>query len=414
MTSDTIQIRDTDIEIVDGDRGVNYPKKSEFSKNGYCLFLDASNITTDGLKIIELQFISKQRDELLGNGKLMRHDIVLTTRGTIGNLGYFGNDVPYEHIRINSGMLILRCGSDFVAQYLYHLLRSSFIKKQISNITTGSSQPQLTKTIVQDLKLFKPEIPTQKAIARVLTILDDKIALNNKINSELEKTARLIYNYWFTQFDFPDSNGKPYKSSGGIMAYSLELKREIPYNWSVKPLKQIAKIIMGQSPRGSSYNDVQSGVPLLNGPADYEDGSLMGRIFTTEPTRLCTNNDLVFCIRATIGNLVYAEKEFCLGRGVAAVRVNDIKMSEIIYYALLQEIERFKIQAGGSIIIGITKDDLTDSNILIPDQEMISTFHGVAKPLFNKIRLNKAENLDLVRLRDWLLPMLITGQVKVK
>jgi type I restriction enzyme S subunit len=264
------------------------------------------------------------------------------------------------------------------------------------------------------LKLFKPEIPTQKAIARVLTILDDKIALNNKINSELEKTARLIYNYWFTQFDFPDSNGKPYKSSGGIMAYSLELKREIPYNWSVKPLKQIAKIIMGQSPRGSSYNDVQSGVPLLNGPADYEDGSLMGRIFTTEPTRLCTNNDLVFCIRATIGNLVYAEKEFCLGRGVAAVRVNDIKMSEIIYYALLQEIERFKIQAGGSIIIGITKDDLTDSNILIPDQEMISTFHGVAKPLFNKIRLNKAENLDLVRLRDWLLPMLITGQVKVK
>jgi type I restriction enzyme S subunit len=197
------------------------------------------------------------------------------------------------------------------------------------------------------------------------------------------------------------------------MVWNEELKREIPEGWEVKDLHEVAKCIMGQSPKGESYNQNGIGTPLLNGPADYENGALKGRTFTTEPTRLCQKNDLVLCIRATIGNLVYSEQEFCLGRGVAAVRANDRRLSELIYFLLIQEIERFKVQATGSIIVGITKDDLIESKCLIAKDDIIHSFHSQIKPQFDKIRINKKENQKLTELRDWLLPMLMNGQVKV-
>jgi type I restriction enzyme S subunit len=111
--------------------------------------------------------------------------------------------------------------------------------------------------------------------------------------------------------------------------------------------------------------------------------------------------------------LVYSEQEFCLGRGVAAVRPNKKRFSELVYYLLLQEIERFKIQATGSIIRGITKDDLIESKCLIPSDKLIKSFHNKSKPIFDKIRINKTENIKLSELRDWLLPMLMNGQITV-
>jgi type I restriction enzyme S subunit len=334
-------------------------------------------------------------------------DVLISAAGTVGKTVIYDGEPAYFQ---DSNIVWIDNDEAIVDnKYLYYFYQTNPWRK-----SNGSTITRIYNDDLRSIDLIFPQDKSkQTAITKILSELDSKIALNNKINAELEQTAQLIYHYWFTQFDFPSADGLPYKSSGGAMVFDEKLKREIPHNWNIKPLKEVAKIIMGQSPKGSSYNQNQEGVPLLNGPADYEDGSLVGRIYTTEPTRLCVKDDLVFCVRATIGNLTYAEKEFCLGRGVAAVRVNDTVMSELIYFALLQEIERFKIQAGGSIIIGITKEDLIDSNILLPSQELISNFHSIAKPIFDKVRVNKAENLELVRLRDWFLPMLMTGQVKV-
>jgi type I restriction enzyme S subunit len=278
---------------------------------------------------------------------------------------------------------------------------------------TGSGQPQITIPEISDKIISVPPLFTQQKIASVLSALDAKIELNNRINAELEAMAKTLYDYWFVQFDFPNKNDKPYKTSGGKMAWNDELKRQIPEGWEVKELHKIAKCLMGQSPKGESYNQDGIGIPLLNGPADYENGVLKGRTYTTEPTRLCQKDDLVLCIRATIGNLVYSEQEFCLGRGVAAVRANDKRLSELIYFLLIQEIERFKVQATGSIIVGITKDDLIESKCLIPKDDLINSFHNLIKPQFDKVRINLKENQKLTELRDWLLPMLMNGQVKV-
>ncbi|RLA51512.1 MAG: restriction endonuclease subunit S [Gammaproteobacteria bacterium] len=341
--------------------------------------------------------------------------VVAMTEQTDGLLGSTAL-VPENHKFLHNQRigLITFDSDNYCSLFLCYVFRTKNVRAQIAQSSSGSKVKHTSPNRICDVEIQKPPLKEQVEIGDFLYSIDKKIELNNKINAELEAMAKLIYDYWFVQFDFPDANGKPYKSSGGKMVYNEALKREIPDGWKVQELHSIASSIMGQSPKGKSYNHNGIGVPLLNGPADYKNGALFGRTYTTEPTRLCKKNDMVLCIRATIGNLVYSEGEFCLGRGVAAVRPDDKIYSELIYFLLNQEIERFKTHATGSIIIGITKADLIESKCLLPDEESLLEFHNIVKPIFDKQRKNKAENIKLIELRDWLLPMLMNGQVTVK
>ena len=131
-------------EIIDGDRGPNYPKQDEFYKSGYCLFLNTGNVTCDGLSFESNQFITREKDSVLRKGRLIRGDIVYTTRGTVGYAGFYSESVPFANIRINSGMVILRCNKQIVdAQFLYQLLRSQHYRPYFRQYCTGSAQPQL-------------------------------------------------------------------------------------------------------------------------------------------------------------------------------------------------------------------------------------------------------------------------------
>ncbi|SFA84082.1 restriction endonuclease subunit S [Selenomonas ruminantium] len=158
----------TDIDIIDGDRGKNYPKKEEFCNNGYCVFLNAKNVTKDGFCFEDVQFISKEKDDILRKGKLVKGDVVLTTRGTVGNIALYDSSVPYENLRINSGMVIYRGGEDFFKPFLINLYKSSYIHNQIEKLKTGSAQPQLPIKVMRNLKLCIPTILEQQEIVRLL------------------------------------------------------------------------------------------------------------------------------------------------------------------------------------------------------------------------------------------------------
>ena len=136
-------------EIIDGDRGSNYPSKSEFTKSGYCVFLNTKNVPSSGFDFSNIDFISKERDEMLRKGKLNRNDIVMTTRGTIGNVAVYTENFPFDCIRINSGMVILRSKPEFDRTYLYTVLKSDIFNAQLKNTSSGSAQPQLP---IKDLK----------------------------------------------------------------------------------------------------------------------------------------------------------------------------------------------------------------------------------------------------------------------
>ena len=169
-------------QVIDGDRGKNYPNTNDFNSDGYCLFLSTKNVTKRGFYFSECSFITKKKDSLLGQGKLIRNDIVLTTRGTVGNIAFFAPCISFNNIRINSGMVILRNTSSCSdTHFIYIVFKSRIIQQQIDKVVFGSAQPQLTVKIINQFQLPLPTLSEQKAIAQILSDMDAEIeALEKK------------------------------------------------------------------------------------------------------------------------------------------------------------------------------------------------------------------------------------------
>lgn len=182
------------IEIIDSDRGVNYPKKSDFHEDGYCLFLNTKNVRPDGFDFTNTMFITEKKDKTLGKGKLSRNDVVMTTRGTIGNLGVYTKDVPFENIRTNSGMLIFRPNTKrLLPEFLFEVLRSGTIKEQIAKNVSGAAQPQLPiKTLVNFTFHIPESLEEQRAIVERLDALAAETSrLEAVYQSKLEAVEEL-------------------------------------------------------------------------------------------------------------------------------------------------------------------------------------------------------------------------------
>ncbi len=153
------------MQIIDGDRGANYPSKEEFKPEGYCLFLNTSNVRKGEFEFLKCDFITKEKDKLLGKGKLEREDVVLTTRGTLGNTAYFSSDILFENIRINSGMVVLRSKLEKISpKYLLTFLNSEEFEKQVLNFMSGSAQPQLPIGVLNQIEIPLPPLVIQKQI----------------------------------------------------------------------------------------------------------------------------------------------------------------------------------------------------------------------------------------------------------
>ena len=217
-------------EIIDGDRGKNYPKQDEFYPQGYCLFLNTGNVTKEGLIFEENQFIMKEKDEALRKGKLKRGDIVYTTRGTVGNAGYYNSSVPYENIRINSGMVILRSNGEIVdARFLYQILKSEYYRPYFKQYCTGSAQPQLPIKNFSQIYLNVPDIKTQHRIADILSVYDNLIENNQKQIKLLEEAAQRLYKEWFVDLRFPGYE-------------NTKIVDGVPEGWSKSTVGNICKL----------------------------------------------------------------------------------------------------------------------------------------------------------------------------
>ncbi|WP_226704741.1 restriction endonuclease subunit S [Microbulbifer elongatus] len=202
MNFDTVKLESANIKLVDGDRGKNYPKQKDFKPEGHCLFLSAKNVTRSGFEFSEKIFINEERDNLLRAGKLQRGDIVVTTRGTIGNVALFDDAVDFEHVRINSGMIIVRANpNEWDSKFLYFLFTSSYIQNQIASLTSGSAVPQLPARDIKKFDIPKISIEAQRAIAGIAGSIVEKEILNRQINQTLEQIAHTLFKSWFVDFD---------------------------------------------------------------------------------------------------------------------------------------------------------------------------------------------------------------------
>lgn len=443
------------IQLIDGDRGKNYPKHNDFMENGYCLFLSAKNVTKSGFQFQETAFINETKDCELKAGKLKYGDIVLTTRGTVGNVAYYDSNNPYKHIRINSGMIIIRSDSKlWNPKFLYFILTSAFLQEQIVNLISGSAVPQLP---ARDIKKFiLPVISKniQDKISNVISALNDKISVNIDTNQTLEQMSQTIFKSWFVDFDPVIDNaldaGNPIPEA---LQSRAELRQKVRNSADFKPLPADIRALfpaefeeteLGWVPKGwkiSTAGDelvVKGGSTPSTSNADFWEN---GTIHWTSPKDLTGNDSkvlldtskkitelglkkissgllptdtILMSSRAPIGYLALAKTPMAINQGYIAIPSSKNLSSEYIIYWLENIMDDIKGMAGGTTFAEISKSAFKTINLVIPSKNIVDEFTRLAHQHFEKVVSNTRQITALTNLRDTLLPELISGELSLE
>jgi type I restriction enzyme, S subunit len=258
-----------------------------------------------------------------------------------------------------------------------------------------------------DMQLPLPSIEKQREIVREYNVIQNRITLNQKLIQKLEETAQAIYKQWFVEFEFPNEDGKPYKSNGGEMVWNEELGKEIPKGWEVGKLSNIATIIMGQSPEGESYNKDGNGMIFYQGRTDFDTRFPHITTYTTQPKKKALKDDILISVRAPVGDLNIATKDCAIGRGLGALR-SKLKCNSHLFYTLQSLKSHFDISDGEGTIFGsINKDELHNIQLTYSEYE-IKNFEYVSLSIDTKIKNFSFENRKLSELKELLLSKLAT------
>lgn len=355
--------------------------------------------------VISSSGISGYHNEYMVDGE----GVVTGRYGTLGQM-YYVDEKYWPH---NTALYV----KDFKGndpKYIYYLLSCiRRIRTSDKSAVPGVNRNELHEMAVPAIE----DKESQIAVRELLWSLEKKIEINNKLNAELEAMAKLIYDYWFVQFDFPDSNGKPYKSSGGRMVYNDELKREIPTGWKVGTLLDIATFTNGiacQKHRPTESEDYYKVIKIREMSAGFTENSEF--VSKSIPEKVVVNNgDVLFSWSATLDVQIWAGGIGGLNQHI--FKVTSGKYPRTYYYfEILRYLQHFKMIAElrKTTMGHITQDHLKQSRISIPPKSLINELHEKLDPIIGKYIKTKEENMMLANLRDWLLPMLMNGQVTVK
>ncbi|MBO7453861.1 MAG: restriction endonuclease subunit S [Alphaproteobacteria bacterium] len=317
---------------------------------------------------------------------LPKGTVLLTSRAPIGYLAIAENTVC-----TNQGFKSLILKDNYLPEFFYYLLKNNI--EYIIGMSSGSTFAEISGKQVKALEFRVPPLPIQKKIAAVLSALDDKIELNNKINQNLEQQAQAIFKSWFVDFE-------PF---GGKM----------PDDWKIGKLGDLVDITMGQSPDGSSYNEEKNGSIFFQGRAEFNFRFPNPKLYTTQPKRMARKNDVLMSIRAPVGDYNLAYDDCCIGRGLCAIRSKIGAQSFAFYliWSLQKILDTFNGE--GTVFGAINKNALNDLSVIIPTFDSMKRFENVCSPLDELIRNNSTENLRLSQLRDALLPKLMSGEIDV-
>lgn len=314
--------------------------------------------------------------------------------------------------------------NDFDKKFCAYFTKSKIFKSQISS-ASGTNINNLNQDILSRVKIPHFQKTEQENIAAILSALDAKIEINNRINAELEAMAKTLYDYWFVQFDFPDENGKPYRTSGGKMVHNEILKREIPEAWEILSVGSAVNLLRrGITPKYSETH----GVPILNQKCIRNQSISfepcrrhIGDIKIDDPRLLKIGDILVNSTGVgTLGRVAYVkrleEEKTLVDSHVTIVRANpEIINIEYFNFTLLKFQKLIEKSAEGSTgQVELKPCFLSGLNIINPDKSLQIRFSNILKPLIRMISKNEIELSQLTQLRDWLLPMLMNGQVTVE
>ncbi|WP_261087291.1 restriction endonuclease subunit S [Streptococcus mitis] len=369
---------------------------------------------SSGKNISEQLFISSEKySEIKSKFPVpQENDVLITAVGTIGEILV----VKDPNFYFKDGNLIWLRNINFEIidiDYLYYFLKSDLFQKTIKYNNIGAVQKALTIDFLKTVKITLPSLDNQRKLISVLKSIDKKLRINNQINQELEAMAKTLYDYWFVQFDFPDQNGKPYKSSGGKMVYHPGLKREIPEGWGVENLFDIADVQYGYPFSTDYFNSIGEGVPVIR----IRD--ILGNDITNYSTEEVEDKYKINVGDVLIGmdgnfHMNYWIKEDCyLNQRV--VKVNSDKLPNMVLKYQIEPFIKLREKSVSRTTVGHLSDkDLKAINVILPRDKYLSSIFEKFESILENIIINQQQNQELTQLRDWLLPMLMNGQVKVE
>jgi type I restriction enzyme S subunit len=365
-------------------------------------------------------YLPRHLSETLHRSALTKKCLVLPYVGSVGDLAVY-NDKHRHHLASNVAKIELLESAPFSEEYLYYYLKSPYGQRQLLFYIQGGIQKNITMAAIRKTKVEVQK--NSQGIVRVLSALDDKIELNRKINAELEQMARKLYDYWFVQFDFPGSDGKPYKSSGGQMVYNDQLKREIPENWQVQDMhtNDLFEII---KPKINKFSGTKqyiatadvNGLAMTDGtPITYEGresrANMQPREYTIWFAKMKESVKHIF-----VGD--YSED--LLRDAIFSTGFMGMQTSREAFEYLTLTIHRpyFELvkdaNSNGATMAAIGNNDMKNIKLIVPSDDVLRKFHQTVRPILAKTDCNRQQSQKLVELRDWLLPMLMNGQVRVK
>ncbi len=347
-------------------------------------------------------FILKSSEKMISKKGLdtIKGSILEGTSILVGCIGWDMGNVAIvtkkcaTNQQINS---ITNIKNEYNPLFIYYWLKNK--KDFLFSIANVTRTPILNKTDFSKIEINVPTKNYQNKIVSILSSLDKKIELNNKINQELEAMAKTLYDYWFVQFDFPDANGKPYKSSGGKMVYSEELKREIPKGWDVKNISDLLPVITGKEDANFAVENGQ--YPFFT----CSDKVIACDTYAFDGKAILVAGNGNFDVKLYEGKFNAYQRTYVL-------ITDDKKYYALLYFVVKDQISMLTNSSRGSIIKFITKGDLENIPLVLPKRNHDKIFNQL-NTIIEKIEKSREETQKLTQLRDWLLPMLMNGQVKV-
>lgn len=412
----------------------------EYSTDSNIPFINGNNLKNGKIHITEnTRFVTYEEFESQ-KIKLNSNSLLLSINGTLGSLAFYDE----EQIMLGKSAAYLNFKTD-INKFQYYYFQLKDVQNYFYNVATGSTIKNLSLKSIQDFEVPVPDELTYQQIAKVLSDLDAKIAINNKINQQLEALAKTLYDYWFVQFDFPfdfaqgkpsnvsssavensSATTKPYKSSGGKMFYNEELKREIPDGWEVKDLNSLVKCnydSLSSSEDDLEINYLDTSSLTLNEIGDLQRINSNNDKIPSRAKRIVNKNDILYStVRPNLchyGIIKDPIDSMIASTGFAQISsTSELISNDLIYTFItsnwvttyLSQIAALSVSAYPSI----SHKDILALKIPIPKNEnILENINSKLNSFYTKISLNQKQNHKLVELRDWLLPMLMNGQVQV-
>lgn len=404
-------------DLADFQKGYAF-KSVDYQTDGIKI-VRVSNLSVDSIDEHSCVCIDSSKAKDLERYNLLEDDIIITTVGSwasnpasvVGKVVRVPNSL--KNSLLNQNAVRVRAKDGVNQDYLYYVLKRDNFRDYLIGTAQGSAnQASITQN---DIKTFKVNVNNsyeQILIGEMLRALDDKIELNNRMNKVLEQMAQAIFKQWFVDFEFPNENGSPYKSSGGEMVICEELGKKIPREWKVGKIIDIAEILMGQSPKSEFYNSTGEGMPFHQGVANYGYRFPVHIVYCTQSLRIAKKGSLLISVRAPVGRLNIADSDIIIGRGLGALNSKDNCNSFL--FSLLQFTFAIEHQHGsGTIYNSVSKKELEDVKVTIPDSYIMLAYDSLAYDINHKIFNLSREIKILTELRDTLLPKLMSGEIDV-